>query len=92
MIRKFTNFQIETKLEKPVTVDNFFRHDIFIYDKEGKYSERISKGELSLDIAQDIIYGGESMVINAVKTVINNRLWHIDRLKVTISGALVEHI
>lgn len=92
MIRKFTNFHIETNLEKPVTVDNFFKYDIFIYDKEGRYCERISKHCLSFDITQDIICGNESVVIDAIKTVINNRLWHIERLKAVISGASTENI
>lgn len=84
MERKFKSFTIYSALTGPVTVDNFYKHPINIYDAENNLIEVIKKEELSLSLAQDLIYGGEKQVKNAIKTIIDNRLYWIDRLKALI--------
>ena len=84
MERKFKSFTIYSALTGPVTVDNFYKHPINIYDAENNLIEIIKKEELSLSLAQDLIYGGEKQVKNAIKTIIDNRLYWIDRLKALI--------
>lgn len=84
MKREFDTFILVTNLAKPVTMDNFYKHSISIYDTKDTLIEVIKKEELSLSLAQDLIYGDEKQVKNAIKIIINNRLFWIDRLKALI--------
>lgn len=84
MKREFDTFVLVTNLVKPVNINNFYKHSISIYDTDDKLIEVIKKEELSLDLAQDLIHGGEKQVKNAIKIIINNRLFWIDRLKALI--------
>ena len=81
MKRKFATFTIYTNLKEPVTMDNFYKDSISIYDTKDNLIEVIRKGELSFSLAQDLIHGDENKVKTAIKTIINNRLYWIDRLK-----------
>lgn len=84
MKREFDTFVLVTNLTKPVNIDNFYKYSISIYDTKDTLIEVIKKEELSLSLAQDLIYGGEKQVKNAIKTIIDNRLYWIDRLKALI--------
>lgn len=81
MKREFSNFSIETNLEKPVTTDNFFKYSIDIRDTEGKLIDVIKASELSLSLAENFIYGDEKIVKETIKQIINNRLFWIEQLK-----------
>lgn len=81
MKRTFSNFSIETRLEKPVTVDNFFKHSINIRDAENKLITTIKVSELNLKFAENFIYGDEKIVKETIKYVINNRLFWIEQLQ-----------
>ena len=81
MERTFSNFSIETRLEKPVTVDNFFKYSIDIRDTEGKFVNSIKASELSLTFAENFIYGDENTVKQTIKQIINNRLFWIEQLQ-----------
>lgn len=80
MKRKFRSFTICTDLKGPVTVDNFYKYSISVYDAKNNLVEIIKKGELSLDLARGLIYGDEKQVKQAIKTIIDNRLYWIARL------------
>lgn len=81
MERTFSNFSITTHLEKPVTVDNFFKHSIDIRDTEGKLIDVIKASELSLTLAENFIYGDEKIVKETIKQIIYNRLFWIEQLQ-----------
>lgn len=81
MERTFSNFSIETHLEKPVTVDNFFKHSIDIRDTENKLIATIKASELSLTLAENFIYGDEKIVKETIKQIIYNRLFWIEQLQ-----------
>ena len=85
MERKFKTFTIYTALREPVNIDNFHKYSISIYDADGKLIEVIRKEELCLNWAKDILQGDEGQVKNAIKGIIDNRLYHIGQLKVLIS-------
>lgn len=85
MERKFKSFTIYTALKEPVNIDNFHKYSISIYDADGNLTDVIRKEELCLDWAEDILQGNEDQVKNAIKGIIDNRLYHIDQLKVLIS-------
>lgn len=81
MERTFSNFSIETRLEKPVTVDNFFKYSIDIRNNEGKLIDVIKASELSLTLAENFIYGDEKVVKETIKQIISNRLFWIEQLQ-----------
>lgn len=85
MERKFKTFTICTALREPVTVYNFHKYSISIYDADGKLIEVIRKEELCLDWAKDILHGSEEQVKNAIRGIIDDRMYHIYQLKVLIS-------
>ena len=85
MERKFKTFTVYTALREPVTIDNFHKYSISIYGTDDKLIGVIRKEELCLDWAKDILQGDEVQVKNAINAIIDNRLYHIDQLKVLIS-------
>lgn len=84
MERKFKSFTIYSALTGPVTVDNFYKHPINIYDAENNLIEIIRKGELSLDLAKNLFHGDEKQVKQAIKTIVDNRLYWIARLQLLL--------
>lgn len=58
MKREFANFELETKLELPVTKDNYFKYDVIV-TKNGNFVNIITNKELSLPIAEMLLTGDE---------------------------------
>ena len=81
MKRKFATFTIYTNLKEPVTMDNFHKDSISIYDTKDNLIEVIRKGELNFSLVQDLIHGDENKVKTAIKTIVDNRLFWTNRLK-----------
>jgi hypothetical protein len=84
MERKFKAFTIYTALREPVTIYNFHKYSISIYNADGELIGVIRKEELCLDWAKDILQGNEEQVKNAIKGIIDNRLYHINRLRLLL--------
>ncbi len=80
MKREFTNFELETSLELPVTTDNFWKYDIDIR-KNGRYFTTISSHHLSFDLANDLLTGDEAKVKAAIECLIMNYEFKIEQLK-----------
>lgn len=80
MKREFTNFELETKLELPVTVENFWKYDINIR-KNGRHFTTISARELSLPLANDLLTGDEAKVKDAIECLILNYEFRISELR-----------
>lgn len=84
MERKFKSFTIYSDLKGRVTVDNFYKHSISIYDTKNNLVEVIRKGELRLDLAKNLVHGDEKQVKQAIKTIVDNRLYWIARLQLLL--------
>lgn len=84
MERRFKSFTIYSALTGPVTVDNFYKYPINIYDTKNNLIDIIRKGELSLDLAKSLVHGDEKQVKNAIKTIVDNRLYWIARLQLLL--------
>ena len=74
MIYNYSNFYVETKLEPPVTVENFFKHNIHVF--AGNFHLCISADELNLNMADFLTSGDEKAAKNALRGYIENkRFW-----------------
>lgn len=80
MKREFTNFELETNLELPVTTDNFWKYDIDI-KKNGRHFTTISCHHLSFNLANDLLTGDEAKVKDAIECLILNYEFKISELK-----------
>lgn len=83
---KYKHFEVECRLEDPVTVDNYFRHDIIINNAKGAFVCRIHASELWLGMAEGLLSGDEKMAQDALDWVISNREYDLDRLRKFHSG------
>ena len=78
---QYKHWQATTYNDEPVTVDNYFKYDICINKADGKYVMRISKEELWLSQAEDLLSGDETLAQQALDSVIYNREYELDILK-----------
>lgn len=62
---KYSNFSVITKLECPITEDNFWKYPVHIY-KGGKYQTSLSSRYFSLSEVKDIFSGDEEAACLAI--------------------------
>lgn len=62
---KYSNFSVITKLEGPITEDNFWKYPLYIY-KEGEYQTALSPRYFSLPEVEDIFSGDEEVACLAI--------------------------
>ena len=62
---KYSNFSVVTKLEGPITEDNFWKYPIFIY-KDERYQAGLSPRYFSLPEVEDIFSGNEEAACLAI--------------------------
>ena len=65
MQTKYSNFSVITKLEFPITEDNFWKYPIYIY-KNGRYQTSLNPRYLSLSGIEDIFSGVEKTACLAI--------------------------
>ena len=78
---QYKEWQVECYNEEPVTVDNYFKYDIYINRADGKYVMTIHKEELWLCDAKGLLSGDEEFAQRALDRVIYNREYELDILK-----------
>lgn len=78
---QYKEWQVETHNEEPVTVDNYFKYDIYINKADGKYVMTIRKHELWLSDAEGLLSGDEILAQQAFDNVIYNRECELGILK-----------
>ena len=78
---QYKEWQVETHNDEPVTVDNYFKYDIYINKANGKYVMTIHKEELWLHDAEGLLSGDETLAQQALDGVIHNREYELDILK-----------
>lgn len=82
MTREFSTFNLITDAELPIDLNNFYKHDIIIVDNTNPLNTvRIYKKELSLAIAQGLIYGTENGVKESIQIILENRLYWIKKIQ-----------
>ena len=62
---KYSTFSLQTRLELPVTENNFWKYPIFIY-KDGKFQTGLSPRYLSLPEVEDLLSGDEETACLAI--------------------------
>jgi hypothetical protein len=62
---KYSNFSVITKLECPITENNFWKYPLYIY-KEGRYQTGLSPRYFSLPEVEDIFSGDEEAACLAI--------------------------
>jgi hypothetical protein len=78
---QYKEWQVECFNDEPVTVDNYFKYDIYINKANGKYVMTIHKEELWLCDAEGLLSGDETLAQQALDSVIHNREYELDILK-----------
>jgi hypothetical protein len=78
---QYKEWQVQTYNDEPVTVDNYFKYDIIINMKDGRFVTTIRKEELWLSEAEGLLSGDETLAQQALDSVIHNREYHLDILK-----------
>lgn len=76
MIYNYSNFYIETELENPVTVENFFKFSIHIF--AGDFHWCIDAKELNLIMAKNLVSGQEKAAKNAFENYLDNKRFEAD--------------
>ena len=78
---QYKEWQVQTYNDEPVTVDNYFKYDIIINMKDGRFVTTIRKEELWLSEAEGLLSGDETLAQQALDSVIHNREYELDILK-----------
>lgn len=78
---QYKEWQVQTYNDGPVTADNYFKYDITINKADGKFVTRISKGELWLSQAEQLLSGDETLAQQALDSIIFDRECELDSLK-----------
>ena len=78
---KYKEWQVECCNDEPVTIDNYYKHDIVVTKVNGEYVTTIRKTELSLPIAQDLLSGDEVLAQQALNCIISNMEFELDCLR-----------
>ena len=78
---QYKEWQVQTYNDEPVTVDNYFKYDIIINMKDGRFVTTIRKEELWLSEAEGLLSGNETLAQQALDSVIHSREYHLDILK-----------
>lgn len=78
---QYKEWQVEYYNDEPVTIDNFYKHDIVVNKANGEYVTTIRKTELSLPIAQNLLSGDEVLAQQALNCIISNMEFELDCLR-----------
>ena len=66
---KYSTFSLKTRLELPVTEDNFWKYSISIY-KDGIFQAGLSPRYLSLPEVEDLLSGDEEAACLAINNYV----------------------
>lgn len=78
---KYSNFSVESGHELPITVENYFKHDMIVYFKGADFGQRLYRQELFMCQVEDLLSGDEDKAKQALTSVINNREYELNELK-----------
>ena len=84
MLRKFSTFSLKSYFpeDTEVTVDNYYRYDWEVYDKEGnEYISMMYKSELCKNQVEAFVNGDEHQVRNAIQGYLNGNYSRLDKIK-----------
>ncbi len=68
---KYSNFSVQTKLELPVTADNFYKFPIYVY-KGDLYGVTMMPHYLSMSQVEDILSGDEEKACMGIECYIKS--------------------
>lgn len=68
---KYSNFSVQTKLELPVTEDNYWKYPIYVY-RGSIYGVNILPHYLSMPQVEDILSGDEEVACIAIEYYIKS--------------------
>ena len=77
MEKQYSTFTVETNIESEITMVNYSKYEIAIYDEYGVNIAFLTPWFLSLDGYQAIFSGDEKAAKEAIKDYINNVKRHL---------------
>lgn len=77
---QYKEWQVACINDEPVTIDNYFKYDIYINRANGAYVMTIHKEELWLVDAEGLLSGDETLAQQALDSIISNREYELDIL------------
>ena len=78
---QYNEYQVQYYNDEPVTVGNYYKHDIIINKADGKFVTIINKGELCLPQVKQLLSGDETLAQQALDSIIANREFELNYLK-----------
>ena len=78
---QYKEWQVEYYSDEPVTIDNYYKHDIIVNKANGKYVTTIRRTELSLSVAEHLLSGDEVLAQQALDCIILDREFELDCLQ-----------
>ncbi len=78
---EYSNFSVESAHELPITVENYFQHDMIVYVKGADFGQRLYRQELFMDQVEGLLSGDEEKAKQALQSIIYNREYELNELK-----------
>lgn len=66
MEKQYSTFTVKTNIASTITLHNYYKSNISVYDKAGRYAFGLSALYLSLDMYTDIFSGDEKAAKEAI--------------------------
>ena len=82
-LRQFSTFSLRSSFpeDTEVTVDNYYRYNCEVYDKEGKFISMMYKSELCKNQVEAFVNGDEHQVRSAIQGYLNGNYSRLNDIK-----------